>query len=211
MFDEGNLAIFDLGLFWSGLTSQLGAGLMTGIFKRLVAIKRKLSFEMGTFFARLHGAEIGKKTKIDIGAKIINSRHGTIKIGDKCLVHHGVIFSPHKGGSITVGSNCSINPYCILYGHGGLHIGDRVRIAAHAVFIPANHRFKYVDGSIQHQGLTRLGISIGNDVWIGAGVRILDGVSISSNIIIGAGSVVTKSLQKPGVYAGVPARFIKSH
>ncbi|MDQ7048321.1 MAG: DapH/DapD/GlmU-related protein [Enterobacterales bacterium] len=51
-------------------------------------------------------------------------------------------------------------------------------------------------------------IHIGNDVWIGAGVIILPGVSIADEVVIGAGSVVTKNLDTKGVYVGNPARKV---
>jgi len=43
------------------------------------------------------------------------------------------------GGDITIGDNCSVNPFTIVYGHGGTRIGNGVRIAAHTVIIPAHH------------------------------------------------------------------------
>ena len=62
---------------------------------------------------------------------------------------------------------------------------------------------------ITYQDLENKGIIIEDDVWIGAGVRILDGVTIARGCVIGAGSVVTKSTEEFGVYVGVPARLIK--
>jgi acetyltransferase-like isoleucine patch superfamily enzyme len=53
-------------------------------------------------------------------------------------------------------------------------------------------------------------IEIGNDVWIGAGVVLLEGIRIGDGAVIGAGSVVTKDIEPYGVYAGCPAKKIKS-
>jgi acetyltransferase-like isoleucine patch superfamily enzyme len=53
------------------------------------------------------------------------------------------------------------------------------------------------------------GITIGNDVWIGAGVIILSGVTVGECSIIGAGAVVTKDVEPYTVVAGVPAKKIK--
>lgn len=53
-------------------------------------------------------------------------------------------------------------------------------------------------------------INIGNNVFIGADCLILPGVTIEDNVVLGARSVVTKNLAKNAVYAGTPARFIKS-
>ncbi len=53
-------------------------------------------------------------------------------------------------------------------------------------------------------------ITIGNNVYLGSGVTILPGVNISDNVVVGAGSIVTKNLESNFVYAGIPARKIKS-
>ncbi|MEW6500657.1 MAG: tetratricopeptide repeat protein [Thermodesulfobacteriota bacterium] len=114
------------------------------------------------------------------------------------------------GGTIAIGENCSIQDFCQLYGHGGLTIGNDVRIAAQTIIIPSNHNFDRLDLPIRAQGDTCLGITIGDDVWIGAGCKILDGVTIGSGCVIGAGSVVNRSLPPYSVAVGVPARVIRT-
>lgn len=112
------------------------------------------------------------------------------------------------GGNIRIGNNCSVNPFTIVYGHGGVELGDGVRIAAHSVIVPGNHN-KSVDGlPVYLSGVTARGIKIGDNVWIGAGARILDGVDIGRDVVVGAGSVVTKSIPAGETVAGVPARPI---
>ena len=109
------------------------------------------------------------------------------------------------------GDNCSINPYCIIYGHGGLEVGNNVRIAAHTTIIPANHKYEFVGGKMTHTGVNKMGIKIGDNVWIGSGVKILDGVEIPNDVIVGAGAVISRTIDVPGVYAGVPAKLIKEN
>lgn len=134
---------------------------------------------------------------------------GTIRIGDNCSVHDYAMIMTY-GGDITIGDNCSVNPFSILYGHGGLRIGSGVRIAAHVVIIPATHNYQHTDRFICDQGETYKGIEIKDDVWIGAGARILDGVTIHKGAVIGSGAVVTRDVPEYAVAAGVPARVIKS-
>jgi acetyltransferase-like isoleucine patch superfamily enzyme len=113
------------------------------------------------------------------------------------------------GGHIEIGDNCSVNPFTVIYGHGGVRIGEGVRIAAHTVIIPANHNIP-TDGTPLHlSGFSAEGIEIDDHVWIGAGVRVLDGVKIGRNAVIAAGSVVTTSVPENATVAGVPARIIK--
>ncbi len=59
------------------------------------------------------------------------------------------------------------------------------------------------------QGLNKKGIKIGDNVWIGAGCTILDGVEIGTGSVVAAGSVVTKSVESYTIVAGVPAKVIK--
>lgn len=98
----------------------------------------------------------------------------------------------------------------MIYGQGDIKIGNYVRIAAHCVLIPSNHVFSDVSQPICQQGLQNKGIVVEDDVWIGCGVRILDGVVIAKGCVIGAGSVVTNSTEPYGVYVGIPAKKIKS-
>jgi acetyltransferase-like isoleucine patch superfamily enzyme len=114
------------------------------------------------------------------------------------------------GGVIKIGDGCSINPYSILYGHGNLTIGNNVLIAAHTVIIPANHNFKDLEIPIHQQGLTTKGICIEDNVWIGAGCKILDGVTIGFGAIVAAGAVVTKDVVPNTIVGGVPARLLKT-
>jgi len=149
------------------------------------------------------------KGHISLGADLRTPYGGRIIVGEHVEIHDGVKILTY-GGRIMIGDNVSINPYSVIYGHGNLKIGNDVRIAAHTVIIPSNHNYLETEKSIFSQGETSLGVVIENDVWIGTGVRILDGLTISHGCVIGAGSVVNKSTEPFGVYAGVPARLIKS-
>lgn len=147
-------------------------------------------------------ASISKNANLSI----ING--GSIKIGSNTLINDYAQIHTY-GGNIVIGDNVSIQIFCILYGHGGLKIGSDTRIAAQTIIIPANHIFKHKNRLIRTQGETKKGISIGNDVWIAAGCKILDGVSIGNGAVIGAGSVVTKSIPDLAVAYGNPAKIFK--
>ncbi|OQW32159.1 MAG: hypothetical protein A4E20_03300 [Nitrospira sp. SG-bin2] len=112
-------------------------------------------------------------------------------------------------GYVKIGNNCTIQYGCLLYGVGGLEIGNNTRIAAYTVITPMNHIYSDLGTPIWKQGETAIGIKIGSDVWIGCGAKVLDGVTIGDGAVVGAGSVVTKSIPPYSVAAGVPARVIK--
>jgi acetyltransferase-like isoleucine patch superfamily enzyme len=141
------------------------------------------------------------------GARLRTSDGGRIDVGRHCEIHPLAMLLAY-GGSISLGDHCSVNPFAVLYGHGGLRIGNGVRIAAHVVIIPANHVPATEELPLHASGVVSRGIQIDDDVWIGAGARILDGVHIGKRAIVGAGSVVTRAVPAGATVAGVPARVI---
>ncbi|MBL0744036.1 acyltransferase [Chryseolinea lacunae] len=154
------------------------------------------------------GIKIGKGVFISETAVLEIVSGGTIEIGDNARIYEGVILKTY-GGGIKIGRNCSINPYTIIYGHGGTWIGDNVLIAGHNMIIPNNHVFSDSNAPIALQGNVSKGIVINDDVWIGHACSILDGVEIGRGCVVAAGSVVTKTVSPFKVIGGVPARIIK--
>ncbi|MGR6086949.1 MAG: acyltransferase [Arcticibacter sp.] len=154
------------------------------------------------------GCKIGPYAFISESSVLQTNLGGHIEIGKGTQISHGAVLMTY-GGFIKLGENCSINPYAVLYGHGGLTIGDNVLIAAHSVLIPANHIFSDPRTLIRFQGESKNGITVEDDVWIGAGCQILDGVRIGKGAIVAAGSVVNKDVPPYCVVAGVPAKVIK--
>lgn len=157
----------------------------------------------------------GANVRIALSARVSRSAvihaqyGGHIEVGDGCEIEEFALIKSY-GGSIVIGEGCFVGPGCILYGHGGLRIGRYVKIAGQCVIIPSNHRFDNIDQSIFLQGEDSRGVVIEDDVWLGAGVRVLDGVTIGYGSVIGAGAVVTRNTEPYGVYVGVPATKIRS-
>jgi len=84
-----------------------------------------------------------------------------------------------------------------------------VWLAAGCCVVPANHGIKLACGPIYTQKLETKGIRICDDVWCGAGVKVLDGVTIEEGVVVAAGAVVNKSLSANSIYGGVPAKTIR--
>jgi acetyltransferase-like isoleucine patch superfamily enzyme len=114
------------------------------------------------------------------------------------------------GSHIKIGNHVGIGEYAYLGGAGGLEIGDECIIGQYFSCHPENHIAEDLQTSIRHQGVTRKGIKIGNNCWIGSKVTILDGVEIGEGSIIAAGAVVTHSFPKNSVIGGVPAKILKT-
>ena len=114
------------------------------------------------------------------------------------------------GDYIKIGDNVGIGEFAYRGGAGGLEIGNECIVGQYLSCHPENHVYDDINVSIRHQGVTRKGIKIGNNCWIGSKVTILDGVEIGDGSIIAAGAVVNKSFPANSIIGGVPAKLIKS-
>jgi acetyltransferase-like isoleucine patch superfamily enzyme len=109
-------------------------------------------------------------------------------------------------GEVEVGDDSSLNPYSVV--RGRVRVGNGVRIGAHTSLVGFNHSME-PDRPIFRQPLTSQGITVGDDVWIGSNVIVVDGVTIGDHSVIGAGAVVTKDVPPWSVMAGNPARRVR--
>ena len=111
------------------------------------------------------------------------------------------------GYNIEIGENFYANVGCTVLDGAKVTFGDNVFIAPHCGFYTAGHPFNVTQ---RNEGLEYARpIRIGNNVWIGAQVCVLPGVTIGDNTVIGAGSVVTKDIPAGVVAAGNPCRVLR--
>lgn len=137
-----------------------------------------------------------------------------IEIGENTIVMHGAVLHvynfrglPHAG--IHIGRDSLIGEYCVIRGQGGVTLGDRVYTSPFTQLLAVNHVFDDRQRPFIEQGITAQGIVVEDDVWLGAGAIITDGVRIGKHSIVAAGAVVTKDVPPYSVVGGVPARVIK--
>ena len=158
------------------------------------------------------GVEVSDPSKLRLGDGVEIRSHarirGAVSIGSGSSIREYTLLDA-RDGSIEIGANCSVNDYCVIYGHGGVRIGDDVRMATHTVVVAADHRFDDPNVPIRKQEVEPKAITIGDDVWIAANVTIVGGVEIGRGSVVGAGSVVTESLEPFSVAVGNPARVVK--
>lgn len=112
------------------------------------------------------------------------------------------------GYNIEIGENFYSNHNLVILDGAKVEIGDNVFIAPNCCITTAGHPINIDE---RNRGLEyAYPIKIGNNVWIGAGVNILPGVTIGDNVTIGAGSVVNKSIPANSIAVGNPCKVIKT-
>lgn len=132
-----------------------------------------------------------------------------VNIPDGCFIRCTGVIS-ELGIGLEIGNNTGLGHNIFINSQGGVKIGDDVIIGPNVCILAENHVFDDSEDLIRLQGVSRIGIKIENNVWIGANVTILDGVEIGTGCVIGAGSVVTKSLPSYSIAVGNPCRVLKS-
>lgn len=111
------------------------------------------------------------------------------------------------GYNIRAGKNFYVNHDSVFLDSARITFGDNVFIAPQCGFYTAGHP---LEREIRSAGLEfAKPITVGNDVWIGGGVKVMPGVTIGDNVVIGGGSVVVKDIPSDCVAVGNPARVIK--
>lgn len=147
---------------------------------------------------------IGRDCFIAPEARLFAERGRPIVIGDGSYIAADAVLH----GPITLGREVSINHHSTLDGgRKGIVIGDHSRIAAYCSLYAFNHGLAH-DRIISEQPITSLGITLGRDVWLGAHVGIVDGVTLQDGAVAGMNAVVTKDVDAYTLVAGNPARVI---
>jgi len=132
-----------------------------------------------------------------------------ITIGERTSLKDGVVLNANAG-HVRVGASSWIGPYCVVYGNGGVEIGDHVMVAAHTMITSVGHEYGRLDVPMAEQPLVLGTVRIEDDVWIGAHCTILPGVTIGRGAIVAAGSVVTRDVPAAAIVGGAPARLVGS-
>lgn len=127
-------------------------------------------------------------------------------MGEGCLIE--APFRCDWGKHIRIGHNVFVNYNCVFNDYGKITIGNDVLIAFNVLLVTSTHPVNPLQRrDIRNDGIKD--ITIGNNVWIGAGVVVLPGVTIGDHAVIGAGSVVTHDIGANSLAVGNPCRKIK--
>lgn len=127
--------------------------------------------------------------------------------GDNVYVGSSVILK--NLDNCEVGCNVSIHDNCYIDAIGGLVIGDNVSIAHQSSILTFNHTWSDLKAPIKYNPIEQAPVIIGDDVWIGCGVRVMPGVTIGTRAIVAAGAVVTSDVPSGVIVGGVPAKVLR--
>jgi acetyltransferase-like isoleucine patch superfamily enzyme len=156
---------------------------------------------------------VGDNTLIDdyvvLDAK--GSENEGIRIGEGVIIGRNTILSC-KEGSIYLDDFVNISANCMMLSETEIRVGKHSFLAGQCYLVAGgNHSFTRTDVPIMLQpSLDKGGISVEEDVWMGASVTVLDGVTLGKGSVIGAGAVVKDSLPEYSIAVGVPAKVIKN-
>lgn len=160
--------------------------------------------EVQTSLSALETVHIGEHCFIAPEAQLFAEPNRDIRMGNRCMIAADCFLH----GPITLGDEVAINHGCSFDGgRVGIKIGSQTRIANNVTIYAFNHGMA-PNAPVYQQASNSKGISIGNDVWIGAQAGIVDGVTIGDHAVVGMGSIVTKDVPDWAIVAGNPAKVI---
>jgi acetyltransferase-like isoleucine patch superfamily enzyme len=218
--------LYQKALYKSGKNYQLDKRIPNGLllyslFTRLLLLSRGLlKFRKKVF--------VGKKVKV-LNKKNI-SFGSSVTLEENCFIDAYAVNKLHFGNNVKIGafSSISCTSHMSKYGigfkignnsgvgrftefgsSGGIEIGNDVIMGSYVSFHSENHNFNDISKPIREQGVTSKGITLGNNIWVGAKVTFLDGCEVGDNCVIAASAVVKGIFPKNVVIGGIPAKIIK--
>lgn len=187
------------------------SGVMELIYSSFAVFFSMIIAKIKIFILRLREYDIDYSVQLRKNVLFFQSKKKAIKVGRNTIIGSGVSIKAGFGGEISIGKDSLIDDYCFIASHKSVAIGDRTLISGNCYIVDFNHKYPLSKYSVlDEDAYVEKFVKIGSDVWVGAHVVILPGVSIGDGAVIGAGSVVTKSIPSYSVAVGNPAKIIKT-
>jgi acetyltransferase-like isoleucine patch superfamily enzyme len=196
----------------SGIPGALGLVLRKISYPMLLgSVGRKVTFGYGVVLRHPAKIRLGDGVVVDdlvvLDAKGENNRG--IAIGNGVFLGRGTILSC-KDGDITLGDEVNIGFHSEIFSGSNVVVGRHGLFAAYTYLVGGGHDFSRTDAPVVEQERVSKGITLGENVWLGAGAKVMDGVCIGRDVVVGAGAVVTEDLPDGAVAVGIPARVIRT-
>ncbi len=199
-------------LFSSWVPGALGIFLRAKLYPLLIgSVGKGVIFGKNVTLRHPHKIFLGDKVIIDdnclIDAKGEDNKG--ILIGENVFIGRNTILLC-TDGDICIEDNVSIGFNTEIMSANYVKLGKNVVVSSYCFLNAATHDFKRIDIPVLEQGSTGRKIILEDNVWLAANVKVLDGVTVGRDSVIGAGAVVTKDLPPFSVAVGVPAKVIKN-
>ncbi|MBH8556224.1 acyltransferase [Nostocaceae cyanobacterium CENA357] len=194
-------------------TIALGPKLRNLVYRIIFAqMSSPVYIQNGVEFMGTDCIEMGKGVYLFKGVRIDAKGHpnNRVHLGNGVAIERNVDIGCMEDTYIQISEEAFIGPDVCIAGPGNIKIGKRCMIAAHSGIYANHHNFTDPLKPIKYQGVTRKGIVIEDDCWLGHGVTVLDGVTIGQGSVIGAGAVVNKDIPPFSIAVGAPVRIVKS-
>ncbi len=140
----------------------------------------------------------------------VNVTNSTIRLGDGCRLQKGTVLTASSASTMSIGSGTVFGPYCVIYSRAALHIGKNVMLGPKCSVMAETHGTEQSDVPYQLQPQRGTGIRIEDNVWLGAHVSVIDGITIGTGSIVSTGSTVLRNVPPYSLVAGVPGRVVRS-
>ena len=175
----------------------------------LARISAALERRRRLVLARLafRSARFGNGCDIRRGLNLVTGPDTHLEFGPQCVLDRDLTIECL--GTLTVGARTIFGHHCTLAARELVQIGDDCLIAEMVSIRDHDHCFDRLDIPIREQGASIAPVQIGRNVWLGAKVTVLKGVTIGDNAIVGANAVVTKDIPENAIAVGIPARVIR--
>lgn len=188
------------------------SGIIEFIFLSASILFQKVFSLLSIFIFNARGYNIERSVILGRHVSIFQSKKNSIKIGAGTLIEDGVRIRAGFDGKIILGKNVKVHDYSFIYAHESLTIGDNTLISPNVFITDFNHKFPhslYKDKLLFESSYSSKQVKIGKNVWIGTKAIILPGVTLGDDCVIGAGSIVTKSVPSRSVAVGNPAKVVR--
>jgi acetyltransferase-like isoleucine patch superfamily enzyme len=177
----------------------------------LGSVGRNVTFGQGVVLRHPHKIHLGDDVVVDdlvvLDAKGTTNRG--IRVGAGVFLGRGTILSC-KDGDITLGDHVNIGFHSEIFSGSQVTVGRYGLFAAYTYLVGGGHDFEKADVPVIEQARPSVGITLGKNVWLGAGAKVMDGVTVGDHVVVGAGAVVTADLPAGAVAVGVPARVVRT-
>jgi acetyltransferase-like isoleucine patch superfamily enzyme len=208
----GRLVLYEAVMLASSwVPGALGLVLRKLLYPLLLgSVGKGVVFGQGVVLRHPHKVRLGDGVTVDdlvvLDAK--GTKNRGIDVGRGVFLGRGTILSC-KDGDIAIGDHGNFGFHCEVFSGSSVTVGKHGLFAAQSYLVGGGHEFERPERAVIDQPRSSRGIVLGDNVWLGTGAKVLDGVRIGRDVVVGANAVVNADLPDGAIAAGIPARVLR--